>query len=191
MSIKTIFVTLEHFWLKNIFEGQKFSLFLEPSEDPHDLRLVGGETESSGRLEVWYGGVWGTVCSVGWDMDDAEVACRQLGFHGALTLLGDDTIPEGAGLVWLEGVGCRGNESRLTECDLMGWGLSQCDHTQDIGLMCDGERERERIDCTSQQRSFTCRFSGPSATDHTPSHLHTLPQHLSTNAPPTSLFITK
>ena len=116
--------------------------FTEPDVDPHDLRLVDGQTENSGRLEVLYGGVWGTVCGVGWDLDDADVACRQLGFLGALTLLGNDTISEGVGVVWLEGVGCHGNESRLTECQLSGWGLSQCDHTQDIGITCDGNRER-------------------------------------------------
>ena len=113
--------------------------------DPHDVRLVDGETESSGRLEVFYGGVWGTICSEGWDFDDADVACRQLGFRGAFMLLGNDVVPEGVGVVWLEGVGCHGNESRLAECELSGWGVTQCDHTHDVGIICDGERERERI----------------------------------------------
>ena len=105
--------------------------------DPHNLRLVGGVTENSGRLEILYGGVWGTICGIGWDLDDADVACRQLGFRGVLMLLGNDMIPVGEGVVWLEGVGCHGNESRLSECVLSGWGLSQCDHDQDIGITCE------------------------------------------------------
>ena len=53
-----------------------------------DLRLVGGDSEYEGRVEVCISKAWGTICSrgtshwwyrYGWDSPDSNVVCRQLG----------------------------------------------------------------------------------------------------------------
>ena len=48
------------------------------------MRLVDGGSELEGRVEICFGGIWGTICNsshVGVEFDElAAVVCRQLGF---------------------------------------------------------------------------------------------------------------
>ena len=45
-----------------------------------DIRLVGGDNEWEGRVEVCYNRRWGTICDDSWGENDARVACKMAGF---------------------------------------------------------------------------------------------------------------
>ena len=105
------------------------------------LRLVNtGRTQFGGRLEVYYNNKWGTVCGVSWGSSDATVACRQMGFVGvsdsASYIFGSGASSQS---IWLADVACNGSESRLIDCSHAGIGNENCDHSEDVGIICTGE----------------------------------------------------
>ena len=45
------------------------------------IRLVGGRFDNEGTVEITYGGHTGVICDDNWDIQDANVVCRMLGFQ--------------------------------------------------------------------------------------------------------------
>lgn len=43
--------------------------------------MYGGNNPSEGRLEIKHEGIWGTVCSDGFDQSDGQVVCSMLGYN--------------------------------------------------------------------------------------------------------------
>ena len=45
-----------------------------------EIRLVNGTNNREGRVEVCIDGRWGTVCRRGWEQEDTNFVCTELGF---------------------------------------------------------------------------------------------------------------
>eukprot|EP00057_Strongylocentrotus_purpuratus_P009587 XP_011664061.1 PREDICTED: deleted in malignant brain tumors 1 protein-like [Strongylocentrotus purpuratus] len=104
--------------------------------NPLQVRLVNGSNDAEGRVEVLYGGSWGTICHYWWDLRDARVVCRMLGFDGALDAPGSARFGQGSGPILLDRVNCDGTEDNLAGCGYSGNARYSCSHTSDAGVMC-------------------------------------------------------
>ena len=102
------------------------------------IRLIGGSGSYEGRVEVYYNGQWGTVCDDLFDINEANVVCRQLGYQGATRWHDRAYYGRGSGPIWLDNVDCTGTETSLHDCSSNGIGINNCGHNEDVGVSCQG-----------------------------------------------------
>ncbi|XP_015777969.1 PREDICTED: deleted in malignant brain tumors 1 protein-like [Acropora digitifera] len=100
-----------------------------------NLRLASGGYYY-GRVEVYHNATWGTVCDDSWDINDAHVVCRQLGFSSAAYQYHGAHYGQGSGKIWLDDLRCHGGEASLSSCPHRGWGSHNCDHSEDASVIC-------------------------------------------------------
>ncbi|XP_059199598.1 macrophage receptor MARCO [Centropristis striata] len=109
-------------------KGDKGDTGNQPEET---VRLVPGRY--SGRVEVKYNGIWGTVCDDSFSTVDGKVICKMLGFQSAVSTF---TASPGSGKIWLDDLRCRGTESDIFSCPHSGYGVTNCGHNEDVGVRC-------------------------------------------------------
>ncbi|XP_067881324.1 scavenger receptor cysteine-rich type 1 protein M130-like [Heterodontus francisci] len=125
-----------------------------------ELRLVNGKHRCEGRVEVFYNGTWGTVCSDTLDGSDAEVICKQLEC-GPLSSIDyyAQSFGEGSGPIWLDGMECISHESFLWQCQKEPWGIHNCEHREDAGVVCSEAKVTEEQPHRSKDciREYDCK----------------------------------
>ena len=131
-----------------------------------DVRLRGGASEYDGRVEVCVGGVWVTVCDDMWDLSDATVVCRQLGYGDRCeimttyiiqilkySMLHSASYPVrnymGGGSravgslsyqsMHLDNVSCNRSENRLDQCPYATISAEDCPLNYEAGVICTGK----------------------------------------------------
>lgn len=101
------------------------------------FRLVDGSKNSEGRVELYYDGVWGTICEWSWDIREADMVCRSLGFLGAVNAHKRAYYGKGTGSIRLSSVKCPHRASSLYDCTYKPYDYKMgCNHDDDVGADC-------------------------------------------------------
>lgn len=107
--------------------------WLSLSSEEGSIRLVGGN-KTAGRVEIYLDGEWGTVCDDGFNIFEAKVVCRQLGFTGATAALSSAAFGAGSGPIHMDNLNCGYENQDLLSCRHSR--SHNCDHNEDAGVVC-------------------------------------------------------
>ncbi|XP_053836721.1 antigen WC1.1-like [Vidua macroura] len=129
------------------FGNEREFVTTAPADIPHgsytvcsgsrQVRLVGSSGRCAGRVEVYSGGSWSSVCQEGWDLQDAAVVCRQLGCGRALEAPSSARSGAVPGPLWPYIPDCSGSEESLWECGRTE--RRQCGRGGGAGAVCSGQ----------------------------------------------------
>ena len=103
--------------------------------EPIQVQLLGGQDNYNGRVEILVSNIRGTICNDSFTLENAHVICRQLGFPSAVRLA---SFGPGSGQIWLDDVQCNGDEVSIELCTHNGFGVHNCQHENDVGVVCIG-----------------------------------------------------
>ena len=80
------------------------------------------------------------MCDDEWDINDGNVVCRYLGFSSATAVHKSAHYGQGSGPILLDNVACSGSVFliHLWDCSHRGWGVSDCNHSEDASVDCAG-----------------------------------------------------
>ena len=105
------------------------------------LVRISGST--SGRVEQFAGGSWGTVCDDYWDLNDASVVCRSLGLGPAQRASSGAEFGQGLGPILLDNLECNSDELSLLQCPHSE--THNCHHGEDAVVVCSNPTPGMRV----------------------------------------------
>ncbi|XP_039343545.1 antigen WC1.1-like [Mauremys reevesii] len=108
-----------------------------------DLRLVSG-SDCAGRLEVFYSGTWGSVCSSPMDAVTMALICKHLDCGDRGTLLTELKHGSGSGPTWVDGVRCDKQHISLWQCPSDPWKQQSCSRGEETHIACE-DQEKLRV----------------------------------------------
>ncbi|KAL1492082.1 hypothetical protein ABEB36_012577 [Hypothenemus hampei] len=101
------------------------------------VKLVNGRNQHEGNVEILYNGRWGAICDDEWDVSEALVICRQLGYKNTIVKATSNSyFAKAKRRFWMDNVYCTGTEQELTDCKFDGWGNSDCTDEEAAGVIC-------------------------------------------------------
>ena len=71
---------------------------------------------------------------LGWRLVDCKIYCTQ----AVVAHFGQFGSGSAHQQIWLDNVNCTGSESYLSDCPSNGWGVHNCHHWEDAGVICEG-----------------------------------------------------
>ncbi|KAJ8032574.1 Macrophage receptor MARCO [Holothuria leucospilota] len=124
--------------------------FSQTSDGLQGIRLTDATNSLSGRVKILYDNQWGFVCGDDqWDLNDARVVCRQLGYDKATQIytFSPRRVPK---IVWMSNVQCRGNETSISSCRHERFRQGSCSIGKYAGVACQGK-------CIQYLNTHTCK----------------------------------
>jgi len=64
------------------------------------------------------------------------VACKQMGYPGAIGPTHSSTFGYSLSKIWMDNVYCYGTEKHVTDCRFDGWAVHDCQRTEAAGVRC-------------------------------------------------------
>ncbi|NXX75449.1 C163A protein, partial [Urocolius indicus] len=122
-------------WLDRVQCEERHGSFWQCPSDPWNSRscdeLRDNSDGCSGRLQVFYNGTWGSVCSSSITPRTVSLACEELGCGKTGTL--DVQWPRGrvSGPAWLDRVQCEERHGSFWQCPSDPWNSRSCDELRD------------------------------------------------------------
>ncbi|KAF5284904.1 hypothetical protein FQA39_LY16859 [Lamprigera yunnana] len=132
----------------------------------YEISLVGGENKDEGRIQIKAFGKIGYVCDDKFGLRNADVVCKELGSPlGAAEVKGSSyyaqDVKDTSVLYLMDDVTCLGNESSLRDCDFNGWGVSNCEPQEIVGVVCKTPQEtcpKDHWRCDTVQECLPLAF---------------------------------